>query len=195
MRISEANNFILQKLEKELPPHLSYHSIHHIKDVLEAAMELATLENINDADKKLLSTAVCFHDSGFLISPNKHEERGCEIAREILPQFNFEQEAIEKICNMIMATKIPQQPQNILEEIICDADLDYLGRMDFWEIGEKLFQELKTMNILQTEEEWNNLQIKFLQSHKFFTKNANLLRNNSKQKHLNKIIKIVTNYK
>ena len=85
---------------------------------------------------------------------------------------------------MIMATKVPQQPQNHLEQIICDADLDYLGRDDFFIIGDKLFAELSVYGILNTEEEWNKLQVRFLEAHNFFTKTAIKTRKKRKDKHL-----------
>lgn len=89
---------------------------------------------------------------------------------------------------MIMATKVPQQPQNHLEEILCDADLDYLGREDFFTIGNKLFAELSVYGILSTEDEWNELQARFLEAHHYFTKTAIKLRKKKKDKHL-KLVK------
>src|SRR5690606_41792165 len=93
-------------------------------------------------------------------------------------------EQIKKICGMIMATKVPQQPQNHLEEIICDADLDYLGREDFFIIGDKLFAELSMYGILSTEEEWNSLQVRFLEAHNYFNKTAIKNRQKKKDKYL-----------
>lgn len=160
----------------------------------EAALRLAELEGISDYEKQLLLTAVVFHDSGFIYQTKDHEERGCAIVREVLPQFNYNPEEIERICGMIMSTKIPQKPNNLLEEIICDADLDYLGREDFWEIGNHLYQELSVYGILSNEQEWNNLQLRFLNSHHYFTQSAIQLRQATKQAHLKKIEAIVQSY-
>lgn len=194
MELPKAKSYILKRLEDELHNNLSYHSLHHVLDVEEAALRLAELEGISDYEKQLLLTAVVFHDSGFIYQTKDHEERGCAIVREVLPQFNYNPEEIERICGMIMSTKIPQKPNNLLEEIICDADLDYLGREDFWEIGNHLYQELSVYGILSNEQEWNNLQLRFLNSHHYFTQSAIQLRQATKQAHLKKIEAIVQSY-
>jgi predicted metal-dependent HD superfamily phosphohydrolase len=195
MKVKEAVAFIMQKMGKELPENLYYHSILHINDVMESAKKLATLENIAEHEKNLLYTAVAYHDSGFIYQVNDHELKGCEIVRNVLPDFNYQESDIETICDMIMATKIPQNPQNLLEEIICDADLDYLGREDFWEIGNKLYNELTHLGVLENEEQWNRLQKKFLSSHNYFTNSAKSLREETKRKYLEKINNIVESYK
>ncbi len=184
----------MSRLEKELNSNLSYHSLQHVVDVEEAASRLADSEGISDYERDLLLTAVAFHDSGFIYQTKNHEEKGCEIAREVLPTYQYTHEEIERICGMIMATKIPQQPKNILEQIICDADLDYLGREDFWEIGNYLYRELSVYGILSNEQEWNNLQLKFLNAHHYFTRSAIELRQATKQAHLKKIEEIIQSY-
>jgi predicted metal-dependent HD superfamily phosphohydrolase len=189
MKLKEATHYIFQRMENELPSNLYYHSVIHVKDVMHSARQLAEMEGINEYEKELLFTAVSFHDCGFIYQTGNHEEKGCEIAQEILPQFDYTNEEIARICGMIMATKIPQTPNNILEEIICDADLDYLGRDDFWAIGDKLFQELTELGIIQNENEWNKLQQRFLSSHTYFTQSAKKLREAQKEAHLEKVIK------
>ena len=107
-----------------------------------------------------------------------------DIAAEYLPDFGYTPEQIEKIRGMIMATKIPQSPKNHLEEIICDADLDYLGRDDFFAIGDKLFAELNMYGIIDSENDWNKLQVTFLEKHNYFTKSAIKNRKAKKEEHL-----------
>ena len=118
-------------------------------------------KSVEGDDLTLLLTAVLFHDSGFLKQQKEHERVGCDIAREYLPEYDYSPEQVEMICGMIMATKIPQTPHNKLEQIICDADLDYLGRDDFFTIGNKLYDELCMYGIISTELEWNKLQVRF----------------------------------
>lgn len=185
MQFGEAKKFILSRLKNELPRHLSYHSVEHVKDVFDSCKSIAAKENVKGEDLKLLLTAALFHDSGFLKGPKEHEKTSCQIARKYLPQYEYTNEQIKKICGMIMATKVPQEPKTHLEEIICDADLDYLGRSDFFTIGDKLYAELCVYGILSTEEEWNRLQVRFLEAHHYFTKTAIKLRQKRKDKHLN----------
>jgi uncharacterized protein len=194
MDYTKASEFIINKVKNDLPEFLKYHSYHHVMDVLDAAINLAKLENLSDYDCLLLKTAVLYHDAGFIKQTNEHEKIGCEIAQETLPQFGYTEEEIDKICGMIMATKIPQSPNNLLEQIICDADLDYLGRDDFWKIGNNLYRELKIYGVLNNEKDWNRLQLKFLTSHNYFTKSAIMLRQEKKHEHVEKIKQIVSTY-
>ena len=194
MDYTKAKAFIVKKLNLELPSNLYYHGFHHTVDVLNATKLIIEFENIKGDDVELLKTAALFHDCGFLKGPEEHEKSGCELAAEYLPQFDYSQEQVQLIQGMIMATKVPQQPQNHLEEIICDADLDYLGRDDFEFIAASLFRELKESGILKTEEDWNRIQLKFLSSHRYFTTYAKRLREPGKLKHLEEIKNIVKSY-
>lgn len=184
MQFKQAGQFIINKLRKELPKHLSYHSVEHVKDVYEAAEKIGRAEGISDDDLKLLLTAAWYHDSGFLKGAKDHEEESCRIAREILPAYGYAPEDIDRICGMIMATRIPQMPHTHLERILADADLDYLGRDDFFTIGDKLFNELSVFGFLSTEDEWNRLQVRFLENHHYFTQTALAWRKAKKEAHL-----------
>ena len=176
---------ILSRLKNELDPRLGYHNITHTLDVLEQAEVLAKQENVTDKhDLLLLKTAAVFHDSGFLFVYKGHEEKGCEIASESLRSV-FSEEDIKKVCGMIMATKIPQSPNTLLEQIICDADLDYLGRNDFEPISQTLHKEFIIFKIIPEDIIWDHVQIKFFESHHYFTGTSISKRNEKKLKHLN----------
>lgn len=179
-----AVEFIRQKLSAELSPKLSYHSMVHILDVYTIAEKLAEMEGVKGEELTLLLTAVWFHDSGFLVGSNEHEKVSCQIAREHLPSFGYSAQQIERIEGMIMATRMPQTPHNLLEEIICDADLDYLGRDDFWTTGHKLFTELNSNGTILNENDWNKQQVAFLEKHHYFTQSAIRLRKATKDQHL-----------
>ena len=194
MNFHAVRAFIMDKLGRELSSKLTYHGLHHTLDVLYATEELCYFEQIPPYESILLKTAALFHDSGFTISNKNHEEHGCSIARSILPCYGYTNGEIERICGMIMATKIPQQPQNKLEAILCDADLDYLGRDDFYNIGHTLYQEFKTYEVVQDEKSWNELQVRFLESHTFFTNTNKKRRNNKKIKYLGELRRLVANY-
>ncbi len=186
-RYLEARKFLINKLRQELPPDLFYHGLHHTLDVCDAGALLSLKENIGNENSELVKVAALFHDSGFIKQYKLNEEIGCEIARESLPQFNYSGEEIEKICGMIMATRVPQNPKNHLEEIMVDADLDYLGRADFYSIGKTLFDELNSNGLTLDNKQWNQMQIKFLSNHKYFTKTARELRDSGKKKQLDKL--------
>lgn len=179
---------ILQRLQTGLPSKLSYHSYAHTLDVLDRVESLGRAEGVSEEELPLLRVAAAYHDAGFLISNRDHERLGCRMVEKDLYPFGFSKEAIATICGMIMATKVPQQAQTLLEEVICDADLDYLGREDFYSIGGRLYEELKAYHLLETEEEWNHLQIKFLRKHTYWTATNITLREPEKQKRLAELI-------
>jgi len=180
MQFQAAKAFISDKLKQELPGHLTYHSVDHVMDVYQAAENLGKLENITDHEMLLLLTAALFHDSGFIEGAANHEECSCLIARRYLPNFDFSPDEIEKICGMIMATKLPQLPKNHLEEILADADLDYLGRDDFFRISNLLFKEFTHAGIVKNIDQWDKLQVSFFESHHYFTESALKLRQGKK---------------
>src|ERR1700743_2061738 len=185
MQFKRAGNFILNKLKNELPAHLSYHGIDHTMDVYTAAERIAKEKGISDYEQKLLLTAALFHDTGFIKKREGHEVESCNFARQYLPLYGYKTAEIELICGMIRATRIPQSPQTYLEEILCDADLDYLGRDDFFSTGSKLFEELKSEGLIKTENEWNKMQEAFISKHHYHTANSIKLRQAKKEEYLN----------
>ena len=183
MLLEQAGEFILNKIGNELPGNYYYHNADHTRDVHAATESIAIAEGIKGEELTLLLTAAYYHDSGYLRTLNEHEAESCRIAIEYLPGFGYSPEQIEKICGMIKATRIPQTPHNKLEEILADADLDYLGRDDFFDIGDKFYHERG----LSDRDAWNAIQVKFLEEHHYFTQTALNLRNAKKQENLAKV--------
>jgi len=190
VQLQRAEKYIEELLQTELPSYMHYHNYDHTVDVLNAASQLAREEKITDeAELLILRTAALFHDCGFVNVYENHEEEGCRIASEILPGFGYDEFQVSAICRLIMKTKINQEPSTVLEKILCDADLDYLGRDDFWAIGEKLFREWKEKGFVSNEDQWNKLQVSFLRSHRYWTNSATKKREQVKIKHLEKLNK------
>ncbi|TWR28955.1 HD domain-containing protein [Mucilaginibacter pallidiroseus] len=185
---SSEGKYILQRLEKELPAHFYYHNVDHTLDVYKCTAAIAGQENVTGKNLDLLLIAALYHDSGYLLQIADHETVSSNIARQALTQFGYSPNEVDAVCNIIMATRVPQTPTSLLEEIICDADLDYLGRDDFFTIGQKLFEELKATGQLNDADEWNNKQATFLQQHRYFTKTSVNNRQANQERNLNQII-------
>ncbi len=152
---------------------------------------IARGENVSEEDLLLLKTAALFHDSGFIIGYQDHEVLGIQIANEILPRYHYNESQIKIIGDLIYSTKMPYNPKNNLENIICDADLDYLGRTDYQNVSRDLYRELIQYNMIdKSEYDWNKLQMKFLKSHKYFTETNKKRRSYNKNKQLQKIIEL-----
>lgn len=168
----KAERFILNRLKTELSPKLHYHSFDHSKDVTRQAERIAIGEGITDEDLFLLKTAATYHDAGFVKQYEKNEPIGAQMAQEILPNFGYTQEHIDRIKELIYVTQVPHQPKDKLEEIMCDADLDYLGRDDFHIIADRLRRELREHGKIASDRKWDEIQVSFLTQHRYFTKTS-----------------------
>ncbi len=173
VNLAAIRDHVVFMLKSGLSGSLTYHKVDHTLDVTNQSLVIAIGEGITDKQILLdIQIAALYHDSGFLFVYDNHEEVGCELARKQLPDFGVSPQSLTFICALIMATKIPQSPQNIYQEIICDADLDYLGREDFFKIGNTLRMELIAYKKISNDHVWEERQLDFLQSHQYFTKTS-----------------------
>ncbi len=191
IQFTDLQEIILDKLEKELPDYLYYHNVKHTVDVVTEVELIGWAEGIDDEEILVLKTAGLFHDAGHTIDYDEHEHYGTVMVREMLPKYGYTEEQIDKICIVIMATKMPPQPKTLLEKIICDADLDYLGRSDMIPVSNTLYKELKEQNKIGTLNDWNKIQVKFISGHSYFTKTAQSLREVNKQKQIERIKELI----
>ena len=176
---------VLAELDEKLSPLLTYHCRTHTEDVLQHTERIAIAENIVQPRMLLLmKTAALFHDTGFVDIYVGHEERSCEIMIRKLKGYRFDDSEIELMTGMIMATKVPQSPSSLQQMVLCDADLDYLGRDDFPVINKRLKNELLAYGFIKDLNEWDELQMNFLSKHRYFTNSSVKLREPVKHDHL-----------
>jgi adenylate cyclase len=192
IQFTDIQEAVLDKLERELPGYLFYHNVKHTVDVVTEVELIGWGEGCSEEEILLLKTAGLFHDAGHIIAYDNHEFYGTRIARDMLPQYNYSPEQIEKICSLIMATQLPPRPATLLECIICDSDLDYLGRSDFIPVSNALYEELKARNKMESLNDWNKLQVKFISGHQYYTKTARSLREVNKQLQIERIQSLIT---
>lgn len=169
MDLQNLQLFILDKLHDQLPEWLTYHNAEHTEQIIKHAIELGEHEGLSNEEIKLLHTAAIMHDTGFLSTYTNHEKASCKLSKEILPQFGYNNEQINSINEMIMATCLPQSPKNRSSEILCDADLYYLGTKEYRFYSGRLLRELKHSSPDLSNKEWLLLQKDFLEGHKYFT--------------------------
>jgi uncharacterized protein len=184
----EMKEFVIGLLKDNLSENYYYHNYKHTLYVIDIAAEIGKEESCTSAEMKLIETAALWHDTGYTRTYKNHEEESCNLARQYLPEYGYSSEDIDKVCSMIMATKIPQIPKNKLEEILADADLEYLGTASFDKTADNLFRELRFINPELTEEKWNQVQISFLQKHHYFTRFCIEKRELAKQVNLSKLV-------
>lgn len=181
-----ASNFFA-KHEKKV---LVYHNFQHTKYVVNKTIEIAAHYKISDEDLFILCTAAWFHDVGYLVAdPKNHEAKSVEVFKKFAAQLNLTEKLITDISNCILATKVPRDPKNLNEEIICDADTFNLGTKEFVETNKLIFKEVQDLrNGKVSKLDFDQGTLRFLKQHKFYTSYCNLLLLNGKR--LN--IKILT---
>jgi ligand-binding sensor domain-containing protein/class 3 adenylate cyclase/predicted metal-dependent HD superfamily phosphohydrolase len=183
----KAERHIMRVLEKGLTEKLHYHSIEHTRDVVKAVERIALMEGVTDEGLFLLKSAATYHDAGFVEEYDKNEPIGARLAEEILPKYGYTEQHIQTIKELIYVTQIPHNPKNKLEEIMCDADLDYLGRDDFHEIADKLRRELREHGKISSDRKWDEIQVMFLEQHKYFTDTSKKTRQEKKNKNVEEV--------
>lgn len=194
-RFEDFKDRMFSMYEQKLPKKYYYHNLNHMKDVVEQVENIGRAEGINDEDMHILKTAALLHDAGFMQTYKDHEHAGMELARQMLPNEGYSQEQIDRICRLIECTILTEEPQNLLERIIRDADLDYLGRDDYFPISQELYKELLEMNLIKENDfEWCHGQITFLQEHTYYTDYSRKVRNPVKVKHIQWLQEQITKF-
>ena len=172
---------------KGLDPTLTYHGYHHTIDVLKVCNRYIQKYKLNKREAYLLRIAALAHDIGFLESHKNHEERSAKIVSQKMQELGFDKKDISEVESMILATQPYSPSERKLEKILCDADLDYLGRNDFEKISNSLYEELRNLNIIKNHRDWMRVQERFLESHSFQTDYAKQHRGPKKEQWLEKI--------
>lgn len=174
---------VLDLLKTQLDSNLAYHDYRHTQDVMQQAVRIGEAEKLSASEMIELQIAALYHDAGFLFNRKNHEDQSVVFFKEHADG-KLAQQEIEKISQIILATCMPQHPNNLVEQVMCDADLDYLGRNDFDEISDRLFRELVAHGDVQSKQEWDKIQVRFLSAHSFHTPSQRSLREPVKQSHL-----------
>ncbi len=168
-----ASEYVYDLMKDKLPGIYVYHNYKHTSEVVDAVKKIGNKSDLSEEDLEIVTIAGWFHDSGFTQKYENHEDSSIEIAKSFLKENGYPEEKIEKVVSCINATRFPQDPKNVLEEIICDADLFHLGTKDYDDKSDLLRVEWeKTGNKEYSQLDWIKINIDFLLSHKFYTKYA-----------------------
>ncbi len=160
--------------KENMPVKYCFHNYDHTLQVIKGIELIGAKEGVDQDDMKLLKIAAWFHDTGYSQGGVDHESRSAELASDFL-KGKISTDQLEIIQGIIMATKMPQTPQNLLQMIICDADLSHLGNEHFWERNDLLKDEMEKNGIKMGKTEWLEFEIKFISNHTYHTKSASEL--------------------
>ena len=188
--LTAAEAHVRAYITREVEAEYVYHDLGHTLGVVEAVRQLGPLENVEQEAQQLLELAAWFHDTGYARGPEGHELRGCINAKAFLRPRGLTDEQLNRVCSAIEATKLPQQPRDLLGQLLCDADMSHLGTKDYWSQCNRLRQEfLLTRGIVMKEAQWIDFEIEFLTKHRYFTEAAMDLFGKKKRKHLKQLRK------
>jgi HD superfamily phosphodiesterase len=190
--LDEARHFVESLLDKQLPVQYTYHNLQHTREVVAAAQLIATQSNLTAEEQEIVLLAAWLHDAGYCCRYDNHEEDSMRLARQFLKEKQTSQAMIEKVLGCIRATRYPQQPQNLLEEVLCDADMYHITLDDYFERAEQLRQELTLVKGKEiSRREWIATNREFLKSHIFFTQYGKTAMEAAKEKNVKKLKKVL----
>lgn len=188
--IVQTEAYLTDFFQKKIGAEYVFHDLNHTRGVMEAVTEIGNDSNISERELQLLQVAAWFHDSGYDQGAEGHEERSCRYAVSFLSKFDLPDQDLDLITRCIMATRLPFKPKDLLEEIICDADLSHLGKQSYWDRTGRLRQEmLLTRGKMMTEQDWVEFELAFMTNHRYFTTVAEELYNERKLKHIKQLRK------
>jgi predicted metal-dependent HD superfamily phosphohydrolase len=169
----DVEEYVFNLYKNELSSKVVYHNFIHTKSVVDAVIEISEAEKVSKEDVDILKLGAWFHDIGFVLGSDNHEEKSKKIAEKYLVEKGLDKAVINKVKGLIEATKMPQKPTNFLEEILCDADLHHLGTKSFFDKSDLLRAEWELLcDKYYTDIEWLKIDDHFLAHHKFFTNYA-----------------------
>ncbi len=167
--IEKTREYVADFIAENFTEKICYHNIDHTLEVVEASEIIGKQCKISSEDLETVIVAAWFHDTGYFMGCENHEEASASIARKFLKQENINQVRINQVVNCILSTKIPQKPETLLEKILCDADLYHLATERFFEKSELLWRELMLHDQAMTLEFWMNKSKEFVEAHKYHT--------------------------
>ncbi|PWK78261.1 putative metal-dependent HD superfamily phosphohydrolase [Mucilaginibacter oryzae] len=187
--LEQVKQYVISYFDLHHDPDLVYHNLRHTKDVVAAATQIANHYQLSDEDFFAVVSAAWFHDTGYFTDKTDHEAKSAGLAGHFLKQHKVEQPVIDKVNGCIQATRMPQNPTDLLQQILCDADLFHLGTDDFKEKSKLLRKEMEAFKKTEIDkDQWRTYNIEFLQGHDYYTDYCRLLLNDQKQKNLQKLV-------
>ncbi len=183
-------DYVIGLFDQMHSPALIFHNLDHTESVVKRTKEIAGHYNLSENDMLILFAASWFHDTGYLFTePEKHEEMSCEIMKKFMSDLINDDQLIQAIEACIMATKSPRNPQNLLQEIICDADTYHLGTKEFKSMNKKVYKEAKDRNPNLDKLEFRKGTLEMMKRHEFYTNYTKDLLEKRKKKNIKKLKK------
>jgi len=183
--LNQTRVYVENLFHTESSDKLIYHNLAHTNDVVRYSAAISTHYKLNDEDNFIVQCAAWFHDIGYFLDPRQHEQAGADQAVNFLRSLHVEEQVIEKVQGCILATKMPQRPTTLLEEIVCDADLFHLGGETFKEKNKTMRKEAEALCSFKIDKyTWNRKTVSLFKAHHFHTKYCRELLDHGKAENL-----------
>lgn len=182
-------NYIHAYFENHHDEKYVYHNIEHTEDVARSAEEIGNHFQLNETDFFSVVAAAWFHDIGYMINPADHEKEGATAATAYLKEKGVPESVIHAVQGCILATRVPQNPHGVLEDIICDADMYHLGTDDFMHYNKRMRKESEAIQGKDSidREAWTRSTLELLKNHHYHTDYCRLLLDETKRKNEHKL--------
>ncbi len=169
--LTKAQDYVSDLFQSKINKSIRFHTLQHTREVVMACEKMAEYYHLNDDDRFALALGAWFHDTGYTAGQAKgHESVSIQLASDFMKACQLDQQVIDKVTGCINATRIPQSPANLVEQIICDADLFHLGTEDFKEKNKLLREELNGFGGYNlSKKDWRKINIDFMEKHRYFT--------------------------
>ncbi|WP_257667506.1 Pycsar system effector family protein [Parapedobacter tibetensis] len=184
--IDDAATWVKQYFEGKNTSIYCFHDLTHTLDVVAAAQQMAEHYKLGEKERFIVIIATYFHDLGYFSGGAVgHELRSADLAESFLRQRDIDKDVIDSIKKCIMATHLPQTPGNLLESIVCDADLFHLGSDHFVDRNKLMRKEKKaTSGVILTNDDWCRGTLSLMNTHHYHTTYAQQLLNDKKAENM-----------
>lgn len=183
--LNQLHTYVANLFEANKDERFVYHNIGHTEQVVENTVKIANHYQLSDQDFFIVVAASWFHDMGYLFDCSQHEVRGERIAVTFLEEKGVDKDVINQVSGCIMATKMPQNPSGLLQQIVCDADLFHLGSSSFKEKNKLMRQEAQAFCNKEIDKmEWRIKTIALFKAHHYHTDYCKELLNFKKAQNL-----------
>lgn len=188
--IQETEQFVIDLLSEKLDKNFVYHNIAHTQRVVEKSLELIEGEGFSEEQQQVLTLAAWFHDVGYTVNPENHEEESIKIAADFLKNKEVKEGVIDEVSKLIASTKMGAKPVTKLEKVLRDADCSHVGSKNYTDFNELLRKERELVSERKIKTvEWDDSNLDFLTKHRFYTSKASKLWEKQKSKNIAQLLK------
>lgn len=183
--LDQLKNHVVNLFYSHKDERFIYHNLTHTEQVVGNVVKIANHYQLSDADFFIAVAASWFHDMGYLFDCAAHESKGADMAVQFLKTQGLSEEVIEQVKGCILATKMPQRPVGLLQQIVCDADLFHLGSDRFRDRNRLMRKEAEAFcNRVIDKADWRAKTIALFKAHHYHTDFCQQLLNTKKAENL-----------